>query len=138
MSLTYRKTKSGEWVAYGPASEFPVPKHGKPPISVTLKNGTRKREFLVRLGDIFEVDGVPMRYGYLESEAGNASAPQAARPARPAGLSSSERDRLRRSRDLLRRAGISPDRAGQSCISGGNCSSFGDGSSCGGRDCDGW
>ena len=29
-------------------------------------------------------------------------------------------------------------RARKSCITGGNCSSFGDGSSCGGHDCDGW
>lgn len=136
MSLSYRKTPSGEWVAYGPADEFPVPKYGKPPISVTLKDGTRKREFLVRLGDVFEVDGVPMRYGYLESEAAKASTPQPA--ARAAGRSSAERDRERRNRDLLRRAGIGPDRTGKSCITGGNCSSFGDGSACGGRDCDGW
>jgi hypothetical protein len=135
MSLSYRKTPSGEWVAYGPAGEFPVPKHGKPPISVTLKDGTRKREFLVRLGEVFEVDRVPMRYGYLESEAAKAGASQAA--ARCAGRSS-EQDRLRRNRDLLRRAGIGPDRTGKSCISGGNCSSFGNGSTCGGYDCDGW
>ena len=38
------------------------------------------------------------------------------------------------SRSTAARGGY--DRKG--CVTGGNCSSFGDGHSCGGHDCDGW
>lgn len=37
-----------------------------------------------------------------------------------------------------RRAGAYQGRRGKACITGGNCSSFGSGRSCGGHDCDGY
>lgn len=58
--LGYRKTKSGEWVAYGPAS---VVKVG--PAAVSKRDGSTKAETITRLGKVFTVNDVDMVYGYL-------------------------------------------------------------------------
>lgn len=90
--ITYRKTKSGEWVAYGPASAMHTGY-----IAITKRDGTTKGEQISRLGRPFFVAGAEMVYGYIGSK-----------------------------------------HSGRACITGGNCSSFGAGRSCGGHDCDGF
>lgn len=56
---TYRRTKQGTWVVFGPASEV------KPgPVTVTKKDGTTKVETVTGVGKPFQVNGVPHVYGY--------------------------------------------------------------------------
>lgn len=103
-TITYRKAKSGEWVAFGPADALRVG-----PVRVSKKSGETKSETVSRLGKPFSVDGRQMVYGYL------------------APASSSR--------------GFNSDGArgrGRHCPTGGNCSSFGSGRSCGAHDCDGY
>ena len=69
--VTYRKTKTGEWVAYGPAS-LVLPGF----VTVTKKSGEAKQELVERVGHPFTAEGVQMVYGYLA-----AKAPATARPA---------------------------------------------------------
>lgn len=59
--ITYRKTRDGQWVAYGPASEI------KPDttVTVTKKNGETKEEYIESVGKPFTVDGTKMVYGYI-------------------------------------------------------------------------
>lgn len=58
--ITYRKTRHGEWVAYGPASEV---RPGQ--VTVQTKGGKRKLETVTSVGRPFRVDGKEMVYGYL-------------------------------------------------------------------------
>ena len=64
--ITYRKTKSGEWVAYGPSSAFVEP-DGTPKatVEVTKKSGETKAEIISKLGKPFVIDGDTYVYGYL-------------------------------------------------------------------------
>jgi hypothetical protein len=62
--LTYRKTKDGEWVASGPATEVVIGQ-----VQVTTKAGKTKVETVIRLGRVFDVAGVPTVYGYLAAKA---------------------------------------------------------------------
>jgi len=71
MNVTYRKTKTGEWVAYGPAS-LVCPGF----VTVTKRSGEAKQELVERVGRPFTAEGVEMVYGYLA-----AKAPATARPA---------------------------------------------------------
>lgn len=64
--ITYRKTKSGEWVAYGPLSELLYT--GR--VTVQKANGELVQETVVRLGHPFRVDGREMVYAYLAGKAG--------------------------------------------------------------------
>lgn len=73
--ITYRKTKAGEWVAYGPADSI----HPGAVVTVTKKSGETTTERVARTGRTFEVDGVEMVYGYLD-----ASEPRRPRNTRPA------------------------------------------------------
>ncbi|KZS63112.1 hypothetical protein [Mycobacterium ostraviense] len=67
--ITYRKTKQGQWVVYGPARCFgQVPASGRW-IEVTKRDGTIKRELIDHLGKCFQVDGEPMVYGYIRPQA---------------------------------------------------------------------
>lgn len=65
--VTYRKTKQGEWVAFGPTSEVSA----ECSVCVTKKSGERKTEFVVRVGRTFDVKGVPHCYGYLQRGSGS-------------------------------------------------------------------
>lgn len=67
-TVTYRKTKTGEWVAYGPAAALAPNAHGRL-VVVTKKDGTTKCEHVVRVGRSFVVNGVEMAYGYLRPAA---------------------------------------------------------------------
>lgn len=60
IAISYRRTKTGEWVAYGPAAEV------KPgPVCITKANGDEKLAIVDRVGRPFTVDGAQMVYGYL-------------------------------------------------------------------------
>lgn len=58
--ITYRKTRSGEWVAFGPAS---IVKPGT--VTVTKKDGSTKQETVLSVGKPFDVDGVAHVYGKI-------------------------------------------------------------------------
>lgn len=57
---TYRKTKNGDWVAYGPATEV---KPGD--VAVTKRNGTVDHVTVDSVGKTFKVNGVDHVYGYF-------------------------------------------------------------------------
>jgi len=59
-TVTYRTTKSGEWVVYGPASLVRVGT-----VTVTTGAGATRSEQVERLGRTFDVHGIEMVYGYL-------------------------------------------------------------------------
>ena len=59
-AITYRKTKTGEWVAYGPAAALSTG-----PVTITKKDGSTKTETIERLGRPFTAAGTQMVYGYL-------------------------------------------------------------------------
>lgn len=69
--ISYRKTRDGEWVAYGPAAAI------KPMtvVTVTKRDGSVKTEEIVEVGRPFTVDGQRMRYGYLRQEPRSRSHP---------------------------------------------------------------
>ena len=69
--ITYRKTKTNEWVAYGPAAMV------KPGAQVTVakRDGTTKVETIAGVGKAFTAAGVTMVYGYLAPSARNRNTP---------------------------------------------------------------
>lgn len=63
-TATYRKTKTGQWVAFGPASLI------KPgPVVITKRSGQTKTEIVASVGRPFTVNGQAMVYGYLAETA---------------------------------------------------------------------
>jgi len=60
MTVTYAKTKAGEWVARGPVALII---EGQ--VTVTKRDGSSKTETIVRTGKAWTQDGVQVRYGYL-------------------------------------------------------------------------
>ena len=75
---TYRKTKQGEWVAYGPAAIL-----GTGPgtvVNVRTKSGGIKTEHIARCGRPFSVDGQQMVYGYIAPRSPRSSAAPRRRP----------------------------------------------------------
>jgi hypothetical protein len=111
--ITYRKTKQGEWVAFGPARDI------APGRTIHIsKKGTRAVDTrrVEKVGKTFKVDGVECVYGYLAADRPARRARRFGAPATPAQA----RPRPRQ------------------CPTGGNCSSFGNGRSCGAHDCDGY
>lgn len=60
-TVIYRRTKAGEWVAFGPADA--IRSHSS--VTVTKRSGQTETRTVVRCGKTFRVDGVEMRYGYL-------------------------------------------------------------------------
>lgn len=59
-SPQFRKTQSGEWVVFGPASQVHVGT-----VTVAKRDGTTKVENVARVGKTFTVDGVECCYGYV-------------------------------------------------------------------------
>lgn len=72
-TITYRKTKQGEWVAFGPLAAFKeqvITPGGVDTITVdsvvvTKRSGESKVERIRDIGRPFTVDGVQMVYGYI-------------------------------------------------------------------------
>ncbi len=76
--ITYRKTRKGEWVAFGPATDVKVGA-----VTVTKKGGATKTEYVTGVGRPFNVNGVAHVYGYLEARTAVAST--SSRPSRRYG-----------------------------------------------------
>ncbi len=74
--ITYRKTKQGQWVAFGPATEITP----GATVTVTKSNGTTKTERIASVGKPFTVNAMAMVYGYLAPGAPSTTA--SARPVR--------------------------------------------------------
>jgi hypothetical protein len=118
-TISYRKTKAGKWVAFGPVEAFKVrvmtpegwDTADADEVTVTKRSGESKVERISRVGKPFSVDGRQMVYAYLVPSA---------RPSSRSFNSDGARGR------------------GRHCPTGGNCSSFGTGRSCGAHDCDGY
>ena len=70
---TFRKTKTGQWVAFGPVTNLRVGQ-----VAVSKRDGSTKTVVVEKLGRAFTVDGVQCAYGYI-AETTTAAA---ARPAR--------------------------------------------------------
>lgn len=65
----FRKTKTGEWVAYAPAARLQQCLHEESgELSVRKANGEWKVVDLARVGKPFTVDGMQMAYGYLAQD----------------------------------------------------------------------
>jgi hypothetical protein len=77
--LNYRKTKTGSWVAYGPATLVHTGT-----VEVLKRDGTTKTETIDRVGRSFQVDGIACAYGYLAQRT-NDHAPASATKTTPAG-----------------------------------------------------
>lgn len=66
---SYRKSKSGQWVVFGPAS---IVRPGE--VGVAKRDGSTKIEHIESVGKTFAVDGVECCYGYV-AERVEAAAP---------------------------------------------------------------
>jgi hypothetical protein len=75
--ITYRKTREGEWVAFGPAVAF---RPGEPVITVTKRDGTTETRRVERLGNPFTVDGKPHLYAHLAPRETPPGTPADSRP----------------------------------------------------------
>jgi hypothetical protein len=60
-TITYRKTKAGQWIAYGPVTAITAGAI----IRVSKRSGETKLEQIASVGRPFEADGQQMVYGYL-------------------------------------------------------------------------
>jgi hypothetical protein len=112
--IEYTTTGKGEFVAVAPVSELPELLPGdSPEICVHTRAGQAKTERVRDYGQPFDRGGIRCRYAYLVGHG--------------PGEASTRRGPAARQRKHR-----------QACVTDGNCSSFGDGRSCGGYDCDGW
>jgi hypothetical protein len=68
-TITYRRTKAGDWVAFGPAGYLT----GRGDVTVTKRDGTTEHRWIDRTGRPFQVNGVEMVYAYLAPRAASAS-----------------------------------------------------------------
>lgn len=73
---SYRKTKSGEWVVFGPAASVRLGQ-----VAVSKRDGAAKVETVAKLGKPFRVDGVECVYGYIAPK----QASRSGGPVRPSG-----------------------------------------------------
>lgn len=71
--FSYRKTKDGTFVVYGPASALVHAKQNGVSVSVSTKAGKTKTEMIDRVGRAFDVAGVSMAYGYMAERVSSAS-----------------------------------------------------------------
>lgn len=60
---TFRKTKKGEWVAFGPAASI-----HEGTIAISKRDGTTTQRTVESIGKSFTVDGVQCCYGYLAAD----------------------------------------------------------------------
>jgi len=68
ITATWRKTKSGEWVAFGNAADLKAALDNDLSVTMVRKDGTEQTRVLAKVGRSFDVDGVEMCYGYLMPE----------------------------------------------------------------------
>ncbi len=70
--VSYRKTKQGEWVAFGPAMLVHTGD-----VEIAKRDGNMKTETVERVGRTFQVDGIDCAYGYLAQRTNDHAAPVA-------------------------------------------------------------
>lgn len=75
-TITFRKTRTGEWVAFGPTKQIKVGT-----VQITRRDGSVVEHEVIRTGKGFQVDGVYHRYGYLDPYAKPRTIKQATAPA---------------------------------------------------------
>lgn len=109
--ITWKKTAEGEWAILGPASVITR--------GATVEVKTRAGKVSqVTIGDVLTTDardGIDMVIGF------------------PVETKTTKAATTGWSKASQRRRGTS-----KRCATGGNCSSYNSGQSCGGHDCDGW
>jgi hypothetical protein len=59
-TCSYRKTRAGKWVVFGPTS---LVRPGS--VIVSKRDGSTKEEIVERVGKSFDVDGIEACYGYI-------------------------------------------------------------------------
>lgn len=60
---TFRKTKQGQWVAFGPTTALRVGS-----VTVAKRDGSTKTVQVEKVGKSFAVDGVECAYGYIADD----------------------------------------------------------------------
>lgn len=68
ITATWRKTKRGEWVAFGNAEDLKAALDNDLPITMVRKDGSTQTRDITKVGRAFAVNGVAMCYGYLRPE----------------------------------------------------------------------
>ncbi len=68
-TTTYRKTKTGQWVAYGPAATLQAAVRDGHKVRVTKRSGDVDEVTLTGLGKPFFANGQQVVYGYIASRA---------------------------------------------------------------------
>lgn len=68
-TFTFRKTKTGEWVGFGPATMIEAVNPGSD-IIITKRDGTQKLETVAKWGKPFTANGKTMVYAYLARDNG--------------------------------------------------------------------
>lgn len=63
-TATWRKTKQGQWVAFGPVGLVQTGKTA----AISTRDGKVACYTVASVGKTFQVDGVACRYGYLDRE----------------------------------------------------------------------
>ncbi len=99
-TTTYRKTKTGQWVAYGPAAALQAAVRDGHRVRVTRRSGDVDEVTLTGLGKPFAANGQQMVYGYLADTKSTTSRPAARRPGREMCAECGERPATTTARDL--------------------------------------
>lgn len=60
---TFRKTKTGQWVAFGPITQLHTGN-----TTITKRDGTTKTVYIEKIGRTFDVDGIQCAYGYIAAD----------------------------------------------------------------------
>lgn len=68
MLVKYRKTKKGDWVAFGPVAQMVQGQH----VTIHKSDGSTERRLVDGKGKAFVVDGIECCYGYLAPRPGPA------------------------------------------------------------------
>ena len=129
MAAIFKTTASGQKVVVGTPAEVRIGQ-----VMVSSGAGRLTPVRVLSLGTPFASGGRQMVYGYLTAAPTQAPAK---RPTTPATRSQSRWMVRDESTGTVYRQHRGATQTGRACITDGQCSSHGTGSSCGGRDCDG-
>ncbi len=77
----FRKTKAGKWAVMGPVVTLEAALSNGGKVKVSKKAGGFSDFTVVSIGRPFDVDGVPMCYGYDDAGEGGDGAPRSSAPA---------------------------------------------------------
>jgi len=77
----FRKTKSEKWAVMAPVETLEAALAGDGKVKVLKKSGDHSSFTVASLGKPFDVDGIPMCYGYAPGDEDDGPGPSTARPA---------------------------------------------------------